>query len=129
VTKSSTTTGYTDKTRVIGSCNAGNVAVSCTVAKGKTVTNNLSVAFGLSASYVSGQLGYSYSSASSTTVSCSATVPKGKTLKAYPQGTRRVYSIAQTTKHLQLYNNWTKTSTVSGLTSFQSNNGISCWVV
>jgi hypothetical protein len=124
VTKKSTNTKYTNYASLIGKCYSDRNGMTCSVSVGITVTNTIQVAFSLKNDWVAGQLGYTWAKSTTTTLSCSYTMPANRTLVVYPTGTRRVYDITES--------RWSpagiQKTTKSGLSSFHSDRGIHCSV-
>ncbi|TFV86150.1 hypothetical protein [Blastococcus sp. CT_GayMR16] len=67
---------------------------TCTISKSYAATRTINVAFGVSRSFVSAQLGISSATTRSVTVSCSKVMPPNRSrLVAYPAGRQIFYTI------------------------------------
>lgn len=88
------TTAYhtTDTSQEIGSCHAAS-KVTCTISKTTSAARTIQTQFGLTYGAAAALLNISSDSSVSTEVSCSATVPAGHALYAYPWGTRYTYVV------------------------------------
>lgn len=122
VTKTSNIVDYAHE---IARCSAGAPGTVCLISRTSSATNTFGVAFGLSPSFVAGQLNVSYSATTSVTISCqSPPLASGRTFRAYPLGTSWGYRLTRYS-----HTPAGTTSTLSGpLTAFRASNGFHCAV-
>ncbi len=92
----SKTSSYVNKSKLIGRCTVGTAGSTCSIAKGKTVTNTFSVALNIPIDELTAQLGMSTAKATTVTVTCnSPRLKKGKSWSAYAVGTRYKYKVRE----------------------------------
>ncbi|MEU4997838.1 hypothetical protein [Streptomyces sp. NPDC021622] len=93
VIKKTATKNYTNTKNEIARCTAQSAGMTCTINKTASATRTIDAGFGMSRGAVAGSLNISSSKTQSVSVTCSAPVKKGKSLVAYPIGTRYKYKI------------------------------------
>jgi hypothetical protein len=89
-----TANNWVDFSRRVARCTAATPGTTCTISRALAVGTTVQAALGYSQSGVAGNLGFSLSRMSTTTVSC--TSPKlrhGQSFLGYPEGTRKLYKI------------------------------------
>jgi hypothetical protein len=87
------TTYWTNKAQMLGSCTAGSVAMTCTIAQGKSATRTVQVDFSATRSDITGSLGISSAYSVTTTVSCSAKISAYQRWGAWPVGSHHKYLV------------------------------------
>ncbi|MGW0737083.1 hypothetical protein [Streptomyces sp. NPDC002851] len=93
VIKKTATKNYTNTKNEIARCTAQSAGMTCTINKTASATRTIDAGFGMSRGAVAGSLNISSAKTQSVSVTCSAPVKKGKSLVAYPIGTRYKYKI------------------------------------
>ena len=85
---------WTNKKNEIARCTVTSANLGCTISKAATATRTIDAGFGMSRGAVASSLNISKAKSRTVSVSCSAPkLKKGKSLVAYPIGTRHKYKI------------------------------------
>lgn len=85
---------YTNTKNEIARCKVTSPTLGCSISQGATATRRIDAGFGLSRGAVAANLNIGQDKSKSVSVSCSALkLKKGKSLVAYPMGTRYKYKI------------------------------------
>ncbi|MFC8597472.1 hypothetical protein [Isoptericola sp. NPDC057191] len=90
---------YTDRSKQIGRCTITTRGGRCTISRGKTATRTIETSFGVSRKSVAASLGFSSSTSVTMQQACtSPSMKKGKTWKAWAQGSRYHYKVQPKTR-------------------------------
>lgn len=88
-----TSTTYYKGSQLLAACTAYNVALTCTIAQGKSATRTIGLDFSATRGDIAASLNISASSSVDTTVSCSGKINPGQRWGAWPVGTHHKYHV------------------------------------